>query len=233
MRKRFLIPIVMMTMTTTMVSALEIEVGAIGGGGLSFGYGDFITTWGDAVAGYNLTDSTATGSSTVQLFPEWSAGVYGQVGILQGFSVRLEPRWAYLGFARLARNDAGTTFEQYGAELSCLLIPILARGSLPVGPGDITASVGPFVGFALGGVNAVEMYSNGASTTGTLGGQAFLGISGGAGYTLPLGPGFLSLEARADWAFTSILDPDTCGNLDAAGVTLMVGYGIKLEGLFE
>jgi len=233
MYKRILIPVVLMTMAAAMVPALELEVGVIGGGGMSLAYGDFITTWADTVAGYELTDSTATGSSTTQVFPEWSAGIYGQMDFFDWLGGRLEPRWAYLGFARLAQNDAGTAFEQYGAGLSCLLIPILARGSLSVGPGAFSASLGPFLGFTLGGVSVVERYSDGASTATTLPGQAFFGISGGVGYALPIGPGFLSLEARADWAFTSILDPDTYGSLDAVGVTLMAGYGITLEGLSE
>jgi hypothetical protein len=230
MRNRILLLAGLLAFSTAMASALSWEVGAIGAGGLSFAYGPYVDAWALTVSELGSSSLDAAGTSTSQLFPEWSAGVYGEIDFTDWIGVRLEPRWTYLGFSRLAATDAGVVFEQYGLRFSSILIPVLARGYLAFGPGSFTAALGPFMGIVVGPIDVVERYSDSTTTTALTTGGVCFGLCGGLGYAVDIGPGRAAAELRADWAVSPIAATPLGGDLYAVGATLAVSYGIPIGG---
>jgi hypothetical protein len=213
---------------------LPIEVGGIGGGGLCFTFG----SWLDARAA-QLADQTASGAtlgtSEARLFPGLSAGAYGQVGLLTWLELRLELRVSYLGASRLALTAASLPFDAYGIGFYALMLPVLARGSWQAGPGRIIVDAGPFYGLVVGGVMAADTYT-GVQTSAHIAMSAaqgsMVGITGGVGYEIGLGPGILSVEARADGTLypAKLATSLASGDLAPLNVLLVVGYGFRFGG---
>jgi hypothetical protein len=230
MRNRILLLACLLAFSAVAAPALSWEVGAIGAGGLSFAYGPYIEAWAATVAELGASTLDTAGASTSQLFPEWSAGAYGELDFTEWIGVRLEPRWALLGLARRATTDAGVVFEQYGLRFSSVLIPVLARGYLAAGPGSVTATLGPFMGIVAGPIDVIERYSASTTTAALTTGGLFFGLSGGLGYIMGIGPGIASAELRADWAFSPIAAGTIGGDLYAVGVMLAVSYGVPITG---
>jgi hypothetical protein len=220
-------------LTASAASALSLEAGGIGGGGLSFASGTFPSNWTAAVVELGASAVTSAGTVSEELFPGFTAGLYAELLVTDWLGVRIEPRWASMGFSRLASTDAGIAYERFGASVSAVLIPALARGYIEAGPGRATATLGPFLGFVAGPVGIVERYTDASTNLSLSAGAAFFGVSGGGGYELALGPGTLSLEARADWAITTMATDALGGTLSALNVAIMAGYGITIGGIFE
>jgi hypothetical protein len=222
------------SLTALPVPGLPIEVGGLGGGGLCFTFG----SWLDARAA-QLADQTASGvtlgTSQARLFPGLSAGAYGQLGLLSWLDLRLELRVSYLGASRLALTAAAVPFDAYGIGFYALMLPVLARGSWQAGPGRIIADAGPFYGIVVGGVMAADTYTNvttSALITMSASQASMIGLTGGVGYEIGLGPGILSVEARAD----GVLLPATldaglvAGGVAPLDVIIVVGYGFRFGG---
>ncbi|MGA2977571.1 MAG: hypothetical protein ABSF77_19885 [Spirochaetia bacterium] len=217
-----------------LASGLTCEVGVIDSGGLAFAYGPYLDAKAGSLAEWGASSFSTPGTSQDALFPEWSlGGAYAEIDFLEWIGVRLEPRIAFLGAARQALTDAGVVFDQYGICFTSVLIPVLARGRLPLGPGFVTATAGPFLGIIAGAVYVVDRYAA-SSTTAALASvssdSTFFGLSGGMGYALPLGPGVAGLELRADWVFTPIAAARLGNEMRALGTGLAVSYGVRLGG---
>jgi hypothetical protein len=214
--------------------ALAAELGAIAGAGLCFTFGSYLDAKAANLAEQGTIGSTP-GSSQYRLFPGTSGGVYGQVSILSWLDVRMELRVSYLGASRVALMGDGTPFDAYGAGLYALLLPVLGRVSLPLGPGSITMDAGPYYGMVVGGVRIQDTYattSTYAQIPLTLAQASMLGLSGGIGYQLRLGSGRLSTELRADWTILPVkLDGGTgSGDLAPLNTVLLVAWGFPLGG---
>jgi hypothetical protein len=214
------------------VSALQLEVGAIAGGGLCFTFGSYL----DAKAAY-LAEQGASGPTpgTIRynLFPGLSAGAYGEMALLRWLDLRLELRASYLGASRLALTAGGLPLDAYGAGLYALMLPVLVRASFPLGPGSITADLGPFYGLVVGDVHVQDVYAT-TSTSAVIplsfAQSSMFGVSGGVGYKLGLGPGTASVELRADWTIFPVkLDGGLgSGDLSPLNALIVFGYGFKL-----
>gem|GEM_PF-4705928 len=231
MPRRIVLFMTLFTAATSLASGLTYEVGVIGSAGLSFAYGSYLDDKAASLAEWGASSLGSRGSSQAELFPGWSLGVYAQIDLLDWLGVRLEPRLAFLGAAREALTDRGAVFDQYGIDFYSVLIPVLACGRFPFGPGFLTATVGPFLGIVTGNVTIMDRYAS-STTRATLSpdltDSLYLGLSGGAGYALPLGPGVAAVEIRADWALTSIAKTKLGSEMTALGTTLAVSYGIQL-----
>ena len=216
-------------------SAAGWLLGAIGGGGLDTALGTYFDSKASQLAALGSSSLTSPGSIRALAFGGWTAGLFAETDLLSWLSLRVEPRVAALGAARLALTSSGASLDRYGASLAAVLVPVMLRGRLSAGPGSIVASLGPLAGIVLGWITLSDQYATMATTTTITPGildRFFAGGSAGLGYSLPLGPGVGFLEARADMAFTS-----AARNAGSAGAqilpvafTVVASYGLRLGG---
>ncbi len=217
----------------THAGALSFELGAIAGGGLCFTFGSYLDTKAANLAQQGTIGSTP-GTSVYRLFPGLSAGAYGQMSVLSWLDIRLEVRGSYLGASRLALMADGTPFDAYGAGFYALVLPLLARASLRVGPGSLFADLGPYYGLVVGGVRVQDSYttiSTSAQLPLTFAQASMFGLSGGAGYQFPLGAGRISAELRADWTIVPArLDTGLgSGDLAPLNAVIVIAYGFPVR----
>jgi hypothetical protein len=235
MRKRAALVALLLAAITAAAPCTDFEAGVIGGGGLSFLFGTYLDAKAAMLAETGSTVPGSLGRSIAKLFPAWSVGVYGEASLLSWLGLRLEPRFAFMGVSRLALTDTELPFCRYGLSFTTLIIPLLARGKLKLGPGTLTVSAGPFYGAILGEITTVDRYVSttltGALTT-DFGQVQFLGVSGGAGYSFPLWIGVAALELRADCAITPATSQDGIlgGEMFPFGVALAASYGFGFGG---
>lgn len=214
---------------------IDLEAGLIGGGGLSFPFGTYLDAKTQMLAETGSTTPGSLGSSRMTLFPDWGVGAYGEVGILSWLGVRLEPRLAFMGASRLALTDTGLPFCRYSLSFATIIVPLLARARLSLGPGFLTVTLGPFYGAIVGEITTVDRYVSATmkSVLPTDFGQVqFVGVSGGAGYSLPLGMGVVGLELRVDCAITPATGQDGVlgGEMFPLGIALAASYGVRFGG---
>lgn len=101
-------------------------------------------------------------------------------------------------------------------------IPVLAKGTFPVGGGDVFLVGGPAVALVLGDVlteigdTEIEEAPDNA---------AVFGLSVGAGYEQAVGPGTISAELRYNRILTETFDGD---DIYPQGVSVLIGYGFDL-----
>lgn len=226
---------VLLTAAAVSGPCIGFEVGVIGGGDYSFVFGSSLATKAATLAETGSTTPGSLGRSLTMLFPGGSLGIYGEAGFTSWLSLRLEPRFSFMGASRLALTDAGAPFCRYGVSFTGLIVPLLVRGKLRLGPGSLSATAGPFYGVIVGDITVVDTYAS-ATTTATLvpdiAQVQFLGVSAGAGYSLPVGPGVAALELRADCAITPAAgqDGDMGAEMFPLGVGLAASFGIRLGG---
>ena len=209
---------------------LTWELGAVGGGGLCLSYGSYLDSKEAMLAELGSATPGKLGSTKRELFPGWSVGGYAEAGLLDWFAIRAEPRVSFMGASRLALTDGGAPFDHYGFYFYSVSLPILARFKIALGPGFMCLSAGPFLAVTAGGLTIVDTYAS-STTTVSIAPAFFFGLAGGVGYTLALGPGICALEARADWALTSVAPKYRLGGeVFPAGLNVMLSYGLPVGG---
>jgi hypothetical protein len=207
-------------------------MGTIGGAGLCFTFGSYLDAKTANLAEQGSIGATP-GTSQHRLFPGLTGGLYGQLAALSWLDIRMELRTSYLGASRLALMADGTPFDAYGVGFYALLLPILVRVSVPLGPGSLTATIGPSYGVVMGGVRVQDTYattSTWAQVPLTLSQASMLWLSGGLGYQLRLGSGRLSAELRADWTILPArLDSGLgTGDLSPLNTVILLSWGFPL-----
>ncbi|MBE3064427.1 MAG: hypothetical protein IMZ69_05355, partial [Spirochaetes bacterium] len=211
MRKRAALMAVLLAAVSLSAPCIGFEVGVVVGGDFSFVFGSYLASKAAMLAETGSTTPGSLGRSLTMPYPGGSAGIYGEAGLTSWLGLRLEPRLSFMCASRLALTDAGNAFCRYGVSFSSLVVPLLVRGKFRLGPGSLTATAGPFYGVIVGNITVVDRYVS-ATTTGTLtpatGQVEFLGVSAGAGYSLPVGPGVAALELRANCAITPATGQD-------------------------
>jgi hypothetical protein len=235
MRKRAVLVVLLLAAISVAAPCIDFEAGVIRGGGLSFLFGSYLEAKAAMLAETGSTSPGSLGRSLATLFPDWGVGAYGEARLLSWLSLRLEPRLSFMGASRLALTDTELPFCRYSVSFSTLVVPLLARAKLNLGPGFLTVSAGPFYGAIVGEITTVDRYVSttmkGALTT-DFGQVQFLGVSGGAGYSLPLGIGVAALELRADCAITPATGQEGVlgGEMFPLGIALVASYGVRFGG---
>jgi hypothetical protein len=225
----------LLAFSATAAAGLGLEIGAMAGLGQSLAYGSYLDARAAALAEYGAGSLGSPGRVMPEPFPGWGAGLYAEMYFAPWIGLRLEPRYAALSVAYLASTSAGTPYDRYGVYISAILVPLLVRGRMDLGPGRISASAGPFVGFPLGGITIVDRYAS-SSTTAAFPYSAvmpvFLGLSAGVGYEMRLGPGVVGLDLRADAAVTGVTSSwgPVGGGIMPVPVFLAMSYGFLLGG---
>jgi hypothetical protein len=170
------------------------------------------------------------GSSKREAFPGWSVGGYAEAGLLDWLAIRAEPRVSFMGASSVALTDGGDPFDHYGIYAYSVSLPLLARFKIALGPGFMCLSAGPFLAVTAGGLTIVDRYAS-STTTASIAPAFFFGLAGGVGYSLALGPGICALEARTDWALTSVAAKDLLGGeIFPVGLIIMLSYGFPIGG---
>jgi hypothetical protein len=215
------------------IHGVTVELGITGGGGLSFSYGSSLDSKAAALAELGAATLSVVGSSQNQLFPGWAAGAFAQMDLLSWFSLSLEVLIESAGVERIAVTSGGVPFDQYGLYFASVDIPLRARARTTLGPGQLFAAIGPFLGFVAGSITIVDRYASSTTVaviTPDISHVFFFGLSGGIGYSLRLGPGIAGIELRSDWAIVPVTaaSGQAGGDINPIGVDLVVSYGILL-----
>ncbi len=212
--------------------ALTWNAGGILGGGLDFAGGSYFDARAQSLTLLGSTTPGVPGTSAVQLFPGATAGGYVELEALEWLSVRVEPRVSFLGGMYMAYTDTGAPFDRYGAYTAALILPVYARFIIPLGPGAVSISAGGFCAAAPAGSVLFDRYLSSSTTTWVqpdLARLFFFGVSGGSGYSFPLGPGTASVELRVDWA-PAPLGVGTDSGVVPLCAAIIAGYGVKIGG---
>jgi hypothetical protein len=215
------------------IHGVTVELGLTGGGGLAFAYGSFLDSKTSALAELGAASFTTVGSSQAHLFPGWTAGVYGQIDLLSWLALRLEVVFESAGAERLALTSGGAPFDHYGLSFASVHIPVHALARTAIGPGQLYALLGPFLGIVAGSITVVDRYATATTTaviTPDISQVFFFGLSGGIGYAIGLGPGRAGIELRSDWSILPVSagSGQSGGNLNPISLNIVVSYGFQL-----
>jgi hypothetical protein len=214
---------------------LQYEFGGIGGGGAEFAWGSHFDNKAAQLAALGASSFTTAGTSQMDLFLGWTAGAYGDVYFFPWLGVRVEPRLSLQGGSYLALNDATPplAFDRYGAYFYSLIVPVYARGRLPIGPGFATISLGGFYGIAVSEIMMSDQYAAVLTTSSFVPespqGQ-LLGLSGGLGYSLVIGRIVAAVELRADWNIIPVTGDNSIGEIWPLQALLAASVGYSLDG---
>jgi len=213
-------------------AAMAVELGVTGGGGMALMYGSMLDEKAETVSLLGSSGPGAMGYSQFVFFPGWTAGVYAETPLLGWLALRVEAWYESSGAARTGFTSGGSAFDVYGVYFSSVEIPIGVRAHFPMGPGEISAILGPYLGIIAGDVTLVDRSATTSTTaviTPDLAHRFFFGLAGGAAWSFRIGPGRATLELRADWAILSAnASGDSGGNLNPIGLSLVAGYGVQL-----
>lgn len=214
------------------IHGLSVELGVTGGGGLALAYGSFLDSKTAALAELGAASLTTLGSSQARLSPGWTAGFYATVDLLSWLALRLDVYFESAGAERIALTSGGAPFDQYEMYFASVNMPLNVRAKLPLGPGQLSAALGPFLGIVTGSITIVDRYASSTTTAVTPpdGHLLFFGLSGGIGYSLPLGPGRAGIELRSDWSILPVTaaSGQTGGDINPIGVDLVLSYGFRI-----
>jgi hypothetical protein len=208
--------------------------------GQGFAYGSYLDGKTASVAEYGASALGTPGTVRPDFFGAWSLGAFAEIELLDWLGIRVEPRFAFLGAAFVASiaaaaPAAGMPFDLYGTYFGSIVLPVLAHARFSLGPGRITATAGPILGFAASGISIVDRYAA-STTTATFPYAAMqpvqFSICAGAGYEMALGPGIAALELRTDVMLTSATAATgpIGGEIMTVPVYLSVSYGFRLGG---
>jgi hypothetical protein len=242
-------PIICAALLCTLLAAgsqafgIGFTLGATTSLGQGFAYGSFLDGKTASVAEYGATTLGTPGTVRPDFFAAWSLGAFAEIELLDWLGLRVEPRFAFLGASYVASTAApaaatpaaGVPFDLYGTYFGSILLPVLAHVRFSLGPGRITATAGPILGFTVGGISMVDRYAA-STTTATFPYAAMqpvqFSICAGAGYEMALGPGVAALEVRTDIMLTSATSATgpVGGEIMTVPVYLAASYGFRLGG---
>ena len=121
-------------------------------------------------------------------------------------------------------SGGGSSQDGGTIKSTSLLIPVLVRVGLPVGPVQLTAVAGPYYALALGDMEVKDI--SGAGSQGEW--EASLGAMGGAILGIPIGPGALFADARYAYDFSETKAKLTGrGFYQKSGIHIGVGYALQ------
>ena len=124
----------------------------------------------------------------------------------------------------LSVSSGGYSQDSETIKSTSLLIPVLVRVGVPVGPVQLTAVAGPYYALALGDMEVRD--TSGAGVQGEW--EASLGAMGGVILGIPVGPGALFADARYIYDFSETkAKPSGQGVYQKSGIHVGVGYSLQ------
>jgi len=194
--------------------ALDLSWGLRAGAGGSILYGGYTD---DLRA--ELQD---LGAATMQnrLYASWRLGGWVEVPVLPFLSVRAEPCLGPVGGALLASDGFDMLVGITGTELA---VPLLATTRIHLPVGSVVLGAGVYVAV---GLSVREVRNDGAiRSEGELAAVlGDIGLAGGAGYALPVGPGEVTVDLRVLGSLVSLSAPSLSAPLHTLSVELTAGW---------
>ncbi|MDJ1501773.1 porin family protein [Xanthocytophaga agilis] len=216
------------------------------------------STWGFSK---DVKDEIKDADGKISLTSGFSAGAAFELGVSDQFSIQPEILYTQKGYklsGKESDGEGGSYDAKMDTKFNYLEIPVLFKASF----GDEDALrffgyVGPYFGYALNGKSKSKLSSGGASIDFTTkikfgdepenaaddeeyyssddANRLDIGAYVGAGASLPVGPGAISLEARYGYGLTNFYKtPDGGDKKDYKSQTrtigIFVGYSIPLGG---
>jgi hypothetical protein len=162
------------------------------------------------------------GAATVhnRLYPSWRLGGWVEFPVLPSFSVRVEPVLGPVGGALLASDGYDLLVGVTGLELA---VPVLAATRIALPVGELVLGAGVYVAAA---VSVREVRNDGVirsegEIAAVLGD---VGLAGGAGYVLPIGPGAITADLRVLGSLFSVASPSLPAALHNLSIELTAGW---------
>ena len=220
--KKGLFIIVLIILVGAVATAGPLGVGLKVGTPISLAFGG---DWDDAL---DALDS-GTGSNAARA--GISCGVFGFYDFTPIVTLQIEALVA-LYVWEMEGKLTGQDFI-YSSQLFLAEFPILAKLRLPLWRGAITILAGPDLFYAIGRIDGrrevgvAPPVDTGADVVNML----VYGATGGIGYDLPLGPGFLSFDARYTRMLTPLVGKDTVTAVESEqfihAVNVYLSYGYR------
>jgi hypothetical protein len=196
--------------------SLDVNLGVKAGAGVGYFTGE---GWNDYL------DTLTSGDSGASI--AFGAAVFADFKLLDFLAI--QPGVAYMRTgASYSFTDALAQDVQTDVAVNLLTIPLYIRPMFPVGAGDVYLFAGPAFTLVLGDVTeTADIGGTDTDTDFTPGTDSFWGVSGGLGYSFPLGPGFALAEAKYTMHFNDALE---YGAVDANSSTALfqLGYMIPI-----
>lgn len=145
----------------------------------------------------------------------FSGGLFASYAFSDMFGVQLEGLFSRVT-SSYTWNDKPGSYSTNVIE-----IPVLAKAMIPAGPGNFVVFLGPEAQLAIG---EVESFYDGEDAGSSKPDKNFaFAAAGGAGYELPLGPGFLTIDGRYVFQITGFSDDEWYTD----PISAYVGYGMS------
>ncbi len=215
-----IVAIVLLLAAATVAPCGDLTGGVRAGAGGSLLYGGWVDNLRGELEGRGAT------TVTEQIYVSWRLGGWIDIPLLDSLSIRVEPVLGPVGGALLASDGYDMLVGVTGLELA---VPVLAMTRVRMPVGLIALGAGIFLG---GAVSVREIWNDGdIRTEGELVGVLFCaGLAGGAGYTIPIGPGAITVDLRVLASLLSISSPRLDGMLDTASIELTAGWEFRPRG---
>jgi len=201
--------------------ALELSGGVRLGAGGSLLYGGYA----DDVR----AELESLGAAVVRnrLYPSWRLGGWIEVPLLAFLSVRVEPCLGPVGGALLASDGYDLLVGVTGLELA---VPALAATRIRLPAGELVLGAGVYVA---GAVSVREVRNDGVIRSEGEIAAVFgdIGLAGGAGYVLPIGPGAITADLRVLGSLFSIASPLLPSPLHNLSIELTAGWAFLPRGV--
>jgi hypothetical protein len=196
---------------------LELRGGVQAGAGGSLLYGTWVDGVRDELVGLGA------GTVTDQEFYSWRLGGWVEFPLANHFSIRMEPGLGLVGGALLASDGYDLLTGAWALELA---LPVLATARIALPVGEIVLVAGLLTAVAL---PVMRTWNDGTvwyddKLTIVL---ASFGVTGGLGYTLPVGPGAVTFDLRVLAGLLSVALPSIDGMLNAMSVELTAGWEFR------
>ena len=216
------IRILAIVLLTALAPALPGQVS----GGVRLGAGAGFLT--GRFAGDLRGELEALGAASVVPWPyvSWCVGGWVEIPVSLSLSVRVEPLFGPAGGALLASDGYGMLVGVSGLELA---VPVLAAAHIRLPVGKVVLGAGIYVA----GVLSVREVRNDGTirSEGELAAALLdLGLAGGAGYVLPVGPGAITADLRVLGSVLSLSNPRLNAPLHTLSIELTAGWAFLPRG---
>jgi hypothetical protein len=212
--RKNILAIVLLTVCAYGLTALDLSWGLRVGAGGSLLYGGYAE---DLRA--ELSD---LGAATVEsrLYPSWRIGGWVEWTLLPWLSARVEPCVGPVGGALLASDGFDMLVGITGIDLA---VPLLATTRIRLPVGSVVLGTGVYVATAL---SVREVRNDGViRSEGELAAiLGDIGLAGGAGYALPVGPGEVTVDLRVLGSLFSFSAPSLSAPLHTLSIELTAGW---------
>jgi hypothetical protein len=220
--KRFLAIALLIVLIPVISFGVDFSIGAKIGSNMAIGFGKH---WKDTIEAAN------EGKNGVK--PGVKFGPFITIGFLKFLAIQPEFNFCMSG-VKYKYTDGGTDYKRT-TQLFLIEFPVFVKFRFNIKKVTINIYSGVNLAYIVGDVEVKT--KNGDTTTSQYDPGAInrfqLGISGGVGVDIPIGPGFLLIETFYSFPFLRFIDKDIYPDdykVRAHNISILAGYGFKFGG---